>query len=233
MEDRKIKLTFFGDSICVGQGVSIYRSWINRIAESVDKFVGNYDFDVLVTNSSVNGRTTRQALEDMPYHIQNSGVDILVVQFGLNDCNYWQSDRGVPRVSKDAYIANLEEIYCRGKKFGAKAVILNTNHPTTKSVIKMAHTDISYEESNDMYGDALRNKFSQYSNDLILVDVNKEFKSKCSTNSILAEMLLADELHLSEKGHNEYYSIIYPIILKNIINIAKAKGWLDGDLTIS
>jgi len=232
MEDRKIKLTFFGDSICVGQGVSIYRSWINRIAESLDKFVCNCDFDVLVTNSSVNGRTTRQALEDMPYHIQNSGVDVLVVQFGLNDCNYWQSDGGLPRVSKDAYIANLVEIYSRGKKFGAKKVILNTNHPTTRNSNNMTHTETSYEKSNDMYCDALRDKFSTFSDDLILVDVNSEFKLCCVNDSMLAEMLLADELHLSEKGHDKYYSILYPIIFTEITNIAKSKGWLSDLVAI-
>jgi len=87
MKNNILKLTFFGDSICVGQGVSIYRDWITRIAESLDSYVRGKGFDVLVKNSSVSGRTARQVLEDMPYHIQSSGVDLLVIQFGLNDCN--------------------------------------------------------------------------------------------------------------------------------------------------
>jgi acyl-CoA thioesterase-1 len=233
MEDRKIKLTFFGDSICVGQGVSIYHSWINRVAESLDKVESNCDFKVLVTNSSVNGRTTRQALEDMPYHIQTFGADILVVQFGLNDCNYWLSDGGVPRVSKDAYIANLVEIYHRAKKFGVKKVIIITNHPTTRCSTKMAHTDITYEESNDMYCNALRDKFSTFSDDLILVDINREFKLNVVNHSLHSTMLLADEIHLSEKGHQIYYNILYPILLTQIMNIAKSGIETNRDVAIS
>lgn len=226
MKNNILKLTFFGDSICVGQGVSIYRGWITRIAESLDSYVRGKGFDVLVTNSSVNGRTTRQALEDMPYHIQNSGVDLLVIQFGLNDCNYWASDKGVPRVSLEAYIANLKEICARGRNFGAEQIILNTNHPTTRNQGLMDNTTITYEQSNEAYNLMLRNTFLNYSDDLLLVDIYQRFLDKYKENDQLGSCLLPDQLHLSEKGHNEYYQVLYPIILDKVEGIARSRGWV-------
>lgn len=225
MKDHILKLTFFGDSICVGQGVSIYRGWITRIAESLDLYVKDRKFDILVTNSSVNGRTTRQALEDMPYHVQNSGVDLLVVQFGLNDCNYWASDKGLPRVSLEAYIANIKEIYARGRTFGAERIILNTNHPTTRDDALMEHARITYEQSNQTYNLMLKETFSTWSKDLLLVDIYQKFVGKYKTRAQLGSCLLSDQLHLSEIGHDEYYSMLYPIILSQIEEIARAKGW--------
>src|SRR6185437_14172947 len=105
MSGKSVRVTFFGDSICVGQGVSIYRGWVTRLAEELDTHC-NVRAKLIVTNASVNGRTTRQALEDMPYNVQGHGVDLIVIQFGLNDCNYWLTDRGNPRVSLEAFKAN-------------------------------------------------------------------------------------------------------------------------------
>ena len=37
MKDNMIRVFFFGDSICFGQGVSIHRGWVTRIASETDK----------------------------------------------------------------------------------------------------------------------------------------------------------------------------------------------------
>jgi hypothetical protein len=73
-----------------------------------------------------------------------------------------------------------------------------------------------------MYCNALRDKFSTFSDDLILVDINREFKLNVANHSLHSTMLLADEIHLIEKGHQIYYNILYPILLTQIMNIAKS-----------
>ena len=128
------QLVFFGDSICNGQGVSIYRGWVTRLSAVAEALSGELGYEIIVVNASVNGSTTRQALERMPYEVQSHGVDILLVQFGLNDCNFWVTDRGLPRVSPEGFEANLVEIIQRGFHFGAKAVFLHTNHPIGKTL---------------------------------------------------------------------------------------------------
>jgi len=151
-----VRVTFFGDSICVGQGVSIYRGWVTRVAGRLDELAAEFGGEIIVTNSSLNGSTTRQALERMPYDVQSHGVDILIVQFGLNDCNYWQTDAGLPRVSPEGYAANLKEIVRRGIIFGAKKVFLHNNHPTTRITQKFPNSDVTYEDSNRQYNGIVR-----------------------------------------------------------------------------
>ena len=114
-----MRVFFFGDSICYGQGISVHKGWIPKISSAFE----DNKLDVLVANSAVNGRTTRQALETMPFEIQNYKPEILIVQFGMNDCNYWLSDKGLPRVSKKSFKANLEEIITRGFNFGCKKIL--------------------------------------------------------------------------------------------------------------
>lgn len=64
------------------------------------------------------------ALERMPFDVQTHKVDILVITFGMNDCNYWKTDQGLPRVSPDAFEANMKEIIMRGFRFGSRTVII-------------------------------------------------------------------------------------------------------------
>ena len=120
-----VRVIFFGDSVCVGQGVSLYHGWVTRTAQLLDELSQAAGREVIVINASINGNTTRQALERMPYDVQSHGADVMIVQFGLNDCNHWLTDHGLPRVSTDAYAANLKEIVRRGRRFGAHTVFLN------------------------------------------------------------------------------------------------------------
>jgi len=213
---KPIRLTFFGDSICVGQGISIYRGWVTRIAQSLEEYGQTHKNEILVVNSSINGRTTRQALEDMPYHVQNQGLDILVVQFGLNDCNYWKSDRGVPRVSLPAYVANMREIIERGKRFGAKRILLNNNHPTTRNDEVMPFTNFTYEESNKHYNGAVRNLATELGDQVMFHDIEEHFQSLIGDGAAMSQFLLSDGLHLSQKGHEQYYKVMLPSIQRSV-----------------
>jgi acyl-CoA thioesterase-1 len=214
---QPLRVTFFGDSICVGQGVSLYKGWVTRVARLLDRYGQTRGREILVTNSSVNGRTTRQALEDMPYHIQAQGVDILVVQFGLNDCNYWKSDMGLPRVSLNGFRENICEIVARGIKAGAKVVLLNNNHPTTRSQTRLPHTSITYEQSNIKYCSALKNLQLEISAKYYFQDVYQHFLNATSNSGHkLEEFLLPDGLHLNQRGHDQYYALIKPVILQAI-----------------
>ena len=86
--------------------------------------------DITIINGSVNGSTTRLALERIGNDLQLQRPDIVLIQFGLNDCNCWISDEGHPRVSPRAYGANLHEIIDRARLFGANTILLATNHST-------------------------------------------------------------------------------------------------------
>lgn len=221
--DREIRVFFFGDSICFGQGVSIHHGWVTRISASLDQLGRTLGREVMLTNASISGNTTRMALERMPYDVQSHGPDVLIVQFGMNDCNHWETDRGNPRVSPRAFEANLQEIIQRGVTFGARRVVLNTNHPTGRTVQPMPHTSLTYQESNERYNEIIRGVARGYDGQVVLNDMEQVFRSHVErAGGELRPLLLPDPdlLHLSVAGHDLYYDAVYPSVREAVLEIA-------------
>jgi lysophospholipase L1-like esterase len=145
----------------------------------------------------------------MAYDVQGHGIDAILIQFGMNDCNYWESDAGLPRVNPSSFRENLREIINRAKHFGARKVILNTNHPTLK-IQKLKYADISYQESNEEYNKIIR-EVSELENTR-LIDIEQIWKGKIDNGTNLKPLLLEDQIHLSRLGHKLYYEIVMPVI---------------------
>lgn len=220
-ETEPLRVVFFGDSICFGQGVSIHDGWVTRLSAFIESLAGKSGRGAVVVNASVNGSTTRQALERMPYDVQSHGVDVLLVQFGLNDCNHWQTDKGVPRVSPRAFSANLHEIIDRGARFGARRVLLNTNHPTTRNSDLMAGGEITYEQSNRFYNAIVREVADARADIVELTDIAAIFEDQLEAgHRRLEELLLPDGLHLSRAGHTVYFEAVSPRIEAAIETLA-------------
>ncbi|MDC1497055.1 SGNH/GDSL hydrolase family protein [Pelagibacteraceae bacterium] len=226
MNDKKLnlKITFFGDSIFTGQGVSIYKGWVTKLASFFDDYSKDLNYEFLITNSSVNGRTTRIALEDMQYQVMSQGVDILVLQFGLNDCNCWATDFGMPRVSKAAYIENLKEIIDRARVAGASKILLNNNHPTSRTKVFMPGTDKTFEDSNKEYSLAVNEVCSKLGPHVRFQNIYQSFKDVLSETKLdITDFLLEDGLHLNERGHEVYYSLMRPLIISATEDIVQNK----------
>ena len=208
------KVTFFGDSVFTAEDVSMHAGWVVQISQKLDELAAACGRDIVVTSASQIGRTTRQALEEMPYLIQVRDVNILIVQFGLNDCNHWETDRGLPRVSPAAFAANLKEIVTRGRRFGARHVLLNNNHPTTRDHELLSHSDITFEQSNRHYNQIVRDVADELGDLVELNDIEAEFNRVTErSRDKLAAFLLEDGLHLSLEGHNLYFSVLKDKIL--------------------
>ncbi len=217
-----INVFFFGDSICTGQGVSIHSGWVARASEKLAEVSQQLGRDVVVNNASINGCTTRQALERMPYDIQSHRVDILIVQFGLNDCNYWETDHGVPRVSPLAFEANLHEIISRAYSSGVSKVLLNTNHVTGRDQELLPHTQITFQESNARYNQVIREVSRKEGPRVILNDVESSCRLYTQGDrTCLLSLLQNDLLHLSLHGHEFYFDILYPVIRQAVNDVIK------------
>lgn len=135
--------------------------------------------------AGVSGDTTRMGLERFPRDVQIHEPEVVVIQFGHNDCNRWETDRGLPRVSPDAYVANLAEMIDRCRTFGA-VPYLCTLTPSKRS--EQHARDVEWYDGL-LRGVAERRRVP-------LIDVRAAFTSD--------DLLIADGLHLSAEGHRVY-----------------------------
>lgn len=208
------RICIFGDSIAAGQGVPYDATWAHQCERLL---AGNPKAQPLTfSNVSVNGDTTRMALERMPRDVQAFKPDVLVIQFGLNDANFWVSDAGHPRVSPAAFAANLSEMIDRGRRAGAREVLIQTNHlteengPVEAKISRLA--PCSYREHARHYNEVVRRVAGAC--DVTLVDV-EHLVAGAGTCS-MRRLLLADGLHLSAFGHEVYFGAVSPSLLAAI-----------------
>ncbi len=218
---RLVEVFFFGDSICFGQGVSPHLTWVAMLGRALhEHFEGR--LDLIIQNPSVNGNTTRMALERMPHDVQAHSPQVLFAQFGMNDCNVWETDKGHPRVSQDAFAANLSEIVDRARQIGVDQIILGTNHPTTRFG-RLPHVEYSYEHANRSYNSITRTVAERKGTELADAEAVCDQLVK-SGKLLLSELVLNDELHLSQIGHQIYFESRLPIVVEAVERVAALDG---------
>jgi lysophospholipase L1-like esterase len=224
MSDRRAglsrRIVFFGDSIFVGQGVSPNQTFVTRLAADAEAVCGAGADAPAVYNCSVNGQTSRQALERIGYEVQSRGIDLMVLQFGLNDCNYWVTDRGLPRVCERGFVANMQEIIHRTLWFGGLRILLLTNHPAKKILENHPFFATTYIESSRRYNELIRDVARAASPEIRLVDIEAEWDRRIKEDRIrLDQMILSDGIHLSANGHLLYHEIVSPYFLDAVRSI--------------
>ena len=169
-----MNIVAIGDSITSGQYLPPECAWPQQLA----RLTG-----AKVLNAGVANETTRQGLERFPRHVQEVRPDALVIQFGLNDCNRWKSDRGLPRVSRSAYAANLREMVTRAFAFDIATVVICGLTPTQKSD-QHKRDRLEYDATAQTVANVMPVEFFPSPTDLW--------------------HHLIDDLHLSEEGHRIY-----------------------------
>ena len=165
-----------GDSITAGQHLHPSSAWPYRVAGYTIRAFG------------VPGDTTRLALERFPKEVQQSDPTIVIIQFGHNDANRWETDRGVNRVSPGAFKANLIEMVDRTRKFDAEPMLcsLTQTHRSMQLAEDVVHYDQIVRRVADDEG-------------VRLIDVRAAFDWNDPHLT-----LMADGLHLTEHGHQVY-----------------------------
>ena len=177
---------FFGDSICFGQYVSVEKTWVCKTAAYFNRQCEKYVF----MNPSVPGNTTRDALNRFSYDVLSRNPDCIYMQFGMNDCNIWETVNGMERVPKASFAANLKELYDSAIAQGVKTVIFGTNHPSAKNA--------EYDLRNAEYNEITRAFCRVYN--IRIIDNEKDWETLDHV-----PLLLPDGIHLNELGHDYYY----------------------------
>jgi lysophospholipase L1-like esterase len=205
----ELRCVFFGDSITAGQYVSPSQHWTTILAERLSDLESTR---ILYTVGAVSGDTTRHGLERFPTQVQSVRPHVVTIQFGLNDCNRWQTDEGLPRVSELAFEANLLEMIGRARRFGTTQVILCTNHPTLRTTT--FEDGATYEDCRRRYNVIVRRVADDA--DVLLHDVEAGF---APLEPRLAELLMRppDVLHLSPAGHVVYADLLEPVLRRALL----------------
>lgn len=227
MNESPMKFYLFGDSICFGQLVNAYKTWAVNLAVELAE-IKDYGVPFVVQNAGVNGNTTRQALQRMHYDVTSHCPDFMMIQFGMNDCNYWADDLILPRVSRQSFVANIEEIVDRAVASGVRHCFLNTNHPSLKGGFSH-YSNITYDQSNEQYNQLIRNAHENMigkGKPVTLVDMEKIWLSHLEESSSLQlqSLLLEDGIHLSEEGHLLYTNFLIPKVIEELIRMAGKPG---------
>lgn len=163
-----------GDSITAGQHLHPASAWPYQVRGHSIRAVG------------VPGDTTRMGLERFPKDVQAVNPTAVIIQFGHNDANRWETDRGLCRVSLAAYKANLAEMVERSRAFGATPYLCSLT-PTTRSP--------RHAEDCERYDRMLRRVADEEG--VTLIDVRAAFHGQDG-------MLMEDGLHLTIEGHCLY-----------------------------
>lgn len=219
-EDHLVTVVFMGDSITEGQYVSPPERWVDIVGDELQRAYLQHPANLLVLVRGVSGETTRQGLERFPAAVQAAAPDVMTLQFGLNDCNCWATDLGLPRVSLAAYRANLVEMIERARKFGTQEIILSNNHTTLRR--KVLLNGRSLEEQRMAYNAVAKDVARETG--VTFCDIDAAFASL--SDGELSEDLLPfpDWLHLSPAGHRRYAAAIKPFIVAAIARVLSDRG---------
>jgi lysophospholipase L1-like esterase len=221
MKSRNLlTIVFMGDSITEGQYVPPPKRWVDIVSNNLLWRYRDNSLNLLLLGKGISGETTRQGLERFPRDVQAHSPEIMTLQFGLNDCNCWATDLGLPRVSEAAYRANLIEMIERARRFGAQEIILSNNHTTLRH--KPLLNGKSLEDQRRTYNEIVK-EVSQLTR-VTFCDIESALLP--ISDSALAEYLLPypDQLHLSEVGHRRYAAFIEPMITQAVEKIVRARG---------
>ncbi len=211
---RSITVVYMGDSITEGQYVHHSARWTEILTGRIRRQVaGRFDEQALhFFNRGISGETTRQGLERFARDVQALEPRVMTLQFGLNDCNCWDTDRGLPRVSEAAYRANLIEMVERARHFGARHIVLANNHPTLR--FRRLACGQHLEARRLIYNDIARQVADQTG--ATFCDIAEAFAGLDAAG--LAGMLLPepDVLHLSVQGHQRYADAIFEPVWQGV-----------------
>jgi lysophospholipase L1-like esterase len=194
--------------------------WVDIVSDNLNRKYLDHAVNLLLLPRGISGETTRQGLERFPRDVQAHAPDVMTLQFGLNDCNCWATDLGLPRVSEAAYRANLVEMIDRARRFGAREIVLSNNHTTLRQ--KPMLNGRTLEQQRMAYNRIVAEVAVE--TDVTFCDIESAFSSL--DGDALAENLLPypDWLHLSLAGHRRYAAAIEPFVATAVTRVLSSRG---------
>ena len=199
MKKPSMKIVFFGDSITYGHGVNNDRESFYARIDYVMK-AGVYG-DVTTVNAGVSGDDTSEALERVR-EVVTYEPDILVIAFGLNDCQTQSVDLAIFRKN----LIKIISFFPRNTRIvlATSNTFMDTGQPLWKDL----------NSSLELYMNEIRTLAGERKYPLI--DVHSVWKDHIRQDSRHRESMYVDPTHPSAKGHELIFET-YMNVLRKII----------------
>ena len=197
MRKTDLNILFIGDSITNGEFISPAYRFTTLIGKSLIK---DPDRDLNLSALCENGWTTRLALSHEGWSTaMRFCPEIAIIQFGLNDCNRWETDKNVQRVNIFSFKHNLIEMIQRLRSAGCEKIFLLNIHRCNKCE---DYAQDAFAYSCEVEGVARQEKVD-------LIDVRSEIDREAH--------LLPGGIHLNRQGHIKYADIVMTAFGKDFL----------------
>ena len=196
-----ITIVFFGDSITFGYGVDTetesFFSRINSIMQT-----GMYG-DVRIVNAGVSGDDTSEALRRVTTDVTALNPDIVVIAFGLNDCQNKSMTPAKFRENINNMIAAMPS---------KSRVILATSNSFLETGQSLW---MDLNESLEPYMEVVR--ATARDRNLSIIDVNSAWKEHLRQDQRHMETFYIDPTHPSAKGHGLIYEAYMNVLRRTLM----------------
>ena len=209
-------VVMLGDSTTAVRPGAIDRVYASRVEQSlVDS-----GFPVRVINAGVGGNSTTDGLDRFDKDVLTHDPDLVVIQFGINDSavDVWRDPPATaPRVSSEAFEANLRRLIERSRQARARVVLMTTNPIRWTPRLKQLYGKLPYDpERPDGFDAPLLSRYNAAARRVAkeagvpLVDVHAEFLRGD------VDGLLLDGMHPGDAGHAIVAGLLAPVIRQQL-----------------
>jgi lysophospholipase L1-like esterase len=204
-----MRVLIFGDSITQGHW-DTEGGWVDKLRKHYDELqVQDFDKDQpTIFNLGISADTSREILARVEAEVlvrtRHNVLPIVIVQIGINDS---YSDGKAVAVPIDEYKDNLVAIIEKLKPTSAKIIFVGLSACDEAKTTPVAWGEYYYTNQNiKTYEDQMRSVATEH--DVAFIPVFERFLSATKL-----EELLADGLHLNNRGHRVIFDIVKPKLL--------------------
>ena len=211
-------VVMFGDSTTARRPGAVQEPYAARVQRRLDAA----GLAFAVANQGVGGNNTRDALVRLATDVLARSPALVVLQFGINDASvdvWLQPPATGPRVPPDEFAANLRRLVRTLRATGAAVILMTTNRVYWSDVMRGLFSRPPYDPTDrEGFNRPLLDHYNQLIRDVAaaeqvpLVDINAAYVAHPSP----ASLLLADQIHPADAGHELVAELLTPVILAEL-----------------
>jgi len=180
-----------------------------------------------VLNRGVPGNTTADAMARFEADVWASRPDLTILQFGINDAavDVWKTPPAThPRVTVEAYVANLTAMIRRLRDAGSQVILMTPNPGRWTPELLALYGRPPYAPDDPMGFSVILKEYVQVMRDLArahqapLVDIYARYLACEHGAGPGMDALLLDGLHPNAAGHRLVADVLLALLVPSPVN---------------